>query len=680
MTSGRLCDIRNLALVGASGAGKTTLLESLLVAAGAIGSAGSVEKGTSVSDFDPLEKTLGHSLNTSLCHLEWVDRELSLLDTPGTPDLLGRAQSALDAVETALVCVRANGGVGTLTRRVMADASGLCRMLVVTGIDAPGVDLAALLARITEIFGKVCLPINLPTPDLSGVVDCFFAPDPDAATAFSSVRAAHEALIDQVVELDEDLMTVYLEQGESLTPEQLHAPFERALREGHLIPVCFTSARSGSGVRELLDLIAKLMPSPEEGNPAHFLRGEGEGAEDLVATPDPAAHLVAHVFQIANDAYRGKLAIFRIHQGTLRQGSLIFVGDARKTVKVAHLLKLQGKNQMEVAQAGPGEICALARIDEIHRDAVLHDSHDEDRLHRAPRVYPQPVAGLALRPTKLGDEQKLAEALGQLCEEDPCLAVEYDIQGKQTVVRALGQTHLKILCEALSQRWGLKLDTAPPAVPYRETIGAVGQARYRHKKQSGGAGQFGEVELRVEPLARGAGFEFVDQVKGGTIPGQFMPAVEKGVRQALAEGALAGFPVQDLRVVVLDGKHHAVDSNEVSFVSAARHAVLDAIAQSRPQLLEPYVTALVRTRDEMFGSVSGEISARRGRLLGTDSPQAGWTEINSQLPLAEMDGFEARIKSLLAGDCGLTVSFSHYENAPLDIQSRLAKAWEGGEQ
>lgn len=676
--SDRLCDIRNLALLGASGAGKTSLLESLLVASKAISSAGLVEKGTTVSDFDPLEKSFGHSLNTSVCHLDWGGSSVTLLDTPGTPDLVGRVLSAQAAVETALVCVRASGGVGTLTRRVMEGASGLCRMLVVTGIDAPGVDLAALVERFREIFGKACLPINLPSADLSSVVDRFFAPDPGAATAFSSVQAAHEALIDQVVELDEALMTVYLEQGESLAPEQLHAPFEKALREGHLIPVCFTSARSGAGLNELLDLIARLMPSPEEGNPAHFLRGEGEEAEDLVARPDPDGHLVAHVFLVSNDAYRGRMAVFRIHQGRIAVGSQVYVGDARKTLKVAHLLRLQGRGQQEIASAGPGEICALARVEDIHRDAVLHDSHDEDRLHRAPALYPQPVAGLALRPVKLGDEQKLAGALQQLREEDPCLAIEYDTQGKQTVIRALGQTHLKILCEALRQRWNLNLDTAPPSVPYRETISAPGQARYRHKKQSGGAGQFGEVELRVEPLSRGSGFEFVDQVKGGTIPGQFMPAVEKGVRQALAEGALAGFPIQDLRVVVLDGKHHAVDSNEVSFVSAARHAVLDAIAAARPLLLEPYVTALVRARDEQFGNVSGEITARRGRLLGTDSLQAGWTEINSQLPLAEMDGFEARIKSLLAGDCGLAVSFSHYESAPAEIQSRLAKAWEGG--
>lgn len=677
MTPSSVHDIRNLALVGAAGAGKTTLLEALLAVSGAIGAAGSIERGDTVSDFDPQEKSLGHSIYTSLAHLEWADHWVNALDTPGTPDFLGRALAAMEAVETAVVCVSATSGVEMMTRRVMDAAQGLCRMIVVTKIDAANADLPALLARLGEVFGKECLPINLPAADGTRIVDCFFAPDYDAPTAFSSVRAAHDTLVDQVVEVDEALMALYLEQGQALDPAQLHAPFEQALREGHLIPVCFASARTGAGITELLDVCARLMPDPTEGNPPHFVKGEGAEVRAVKVSPDADAHVIAHVFQVSNDPYRGKLGIFRIHQGSVRPNTQLYIGEARKSFKASHVLRLQGRNQVEIPLGVTGDICAVARIDEIHRDAVLHDSHDEDRFHLIPPSFPQPVAGLALIPQKLGDEQKLSEALHMLRDEDPCLAVEFDEQSKKTVIRGLGEAHLKVVLEQLQQRWGLKLDTAPPAVPYRETVGGFAEARYRHKKQSGGAGQFGEVALKVEPLERGAGFEFVDQVKGGTIPGHFMQAVEKGVRQALADGVLAGFPVHDIRVTVLDGKHHAVDSNEVSFITAGRHATMEAVAQARPTLLEPVVTVVIRVQDEHFGNLSGEFSSRRGRLIGTDSPQPGWTEITAQVPLSEMEGFEARAKALLAGDSAYSVAFSHYEAAPGEVQQRLARAWSG---
>jgi len=668
-------DIRNLALVGAVGTGKTTLLEALMLAAGELSSAGSIEGGDTLSDFDPHEKQLGHSLYASLAHLEWAHRWINLIDAPGTADFLGRALPALAAVETAAVCVDAAAGVQMATQRLMAHAQGLCRLVIVTRIDASGSRPAETLAALQQAFGKVCLPINLPSSDGSRVVDCFFSPEYQARTAFCSVLEAHDALIDQVVELDEALMEIYLDQGQSLNPEQLHAPFEQALREGHLIPVCFTSARTGAGLHELLEIIAQLMPDPTEGNPPAFLKGEGEEARPVAVSADPQGHVLAHVFQVANDPYRGKLAIFRLHQGRLQAGASLFIGDQRKPFKAAHLLRLQGRQQVEIPGCVAGDICALARAEDIHRDAVLHDSRDEDGYHLRPTDFPSPIAGMALMPHKAGDEQKLAEALHQLRDEDACLAVEFDAQARRTVLRGLGDLHLRTAIEQLQRRWNIGLDTALPTVPYRETIAGGAEARYRHKKQSGGAGQFGEVALRVEPLARGAGFEFQDAVKGGAIPGQFMGAVEKGVRQALAEGALAGFPVHDLRVVVMDGKHHSVDSNEISFVSAARQAVLQALAEARPLLLEPLVSVVIRAAEGHFGTLSGEFSSRRGRVVSTDSPRAGWIELSAQVPLAEMEGFEMRIKSLLAGDSDFTIAPDHYEPAPSEVQQRLAREW-----
>jgi elongation factor G len=556
---------------------------------------------------------------------------------------------------------------------MMAAAKGKCRMIVINRIDAAGVDFAALMESLVAEFGPECLPVNLPSPDGSHVVDCFFAPPPNAATAFSSVSAAHEAIVDQIVELDEALMAKYLEQGESLDPDQLHAPFELALRQGHLVPVCFVSARSGAGVRELLDILGKLAPDPTEGNPPAFLIGEGAAAKPADVQLDAQRHAIAHVFQVANDPYRGKLGLFRIHQGQVTPNSQLYIGDGRKAFKVAHLLRMQGRNAVETPIAVPGDLCAVARVDEIQRDAVLHDSHDEDYFHLAPTPFPQPVFGLALMTRKPADEQKLSEALARLLDEDPCLEVSFDPRNRRTVVRGLGEQHLKIVLDELSSRWNLQLDTAAPSIPYRETISLVAEARYRHKKQSGGAGQFGEVALRVEPLERGAGLVLADEVKGGAIPTNFMPAVEKGVRQALQEGAFAGFPIQDLRVVVTDGKHHAVDSNEISFVTAARHALIEAVLAARPQVLEPLLDVQVKVADHLFGEVSAELAVRRGRLTSTDSPAAGWTLISARVPMAGLDGFEARLKAICAGESEFILEAGGYEPAPQDVQSQLAR-------
>ena len=666
-------DIRNVALLGQAGCGKTELLEALLSSAGAINAAGSLERGDTVSDYDAQEKAIGHSINVSITHLESAEHWVNLLDTPGTPDFLGRALAALPAVETAIVVVNAQTGIEPVTRRVMAAAAGKCRMIVVNKIDASGVDLAALQDSIATTFGPECLPINLPSPDGSGVIDCFFTPDYEAGTAFSTVTAAHEQIVDQIVEVDEDLMALYLEQGESLDPEQLHDPFEQALREGHLVPVCFVSARTGAGVAELLEILGRLMPDPTEGNPPQFLRGEGEAAQPVDISCSPDAHVVAHVFQVSNDVFRGKLGIFRIHQGTVTPNTQLFVGDGRKPFKVSHLLRLQGKNQVEIPEGVPGDICAVARVDEVHRDAVLHDSHEEDYLHLVSPSYPRPVFGQALVPRKHGDEQKLSDALHRLLDEDPCLEVDTDPRGKGSVLRGLGETHLKVVLEQLENRWNVQVDTAPPSIPFRETIASNAESRYRHKKQSGGAGQFGEVALRISPLERGAGIQFVDAIKGGVIPGQYIPAVEKGVRQAAEEGVLAGFPLHDLEVTVFDGKFHTVDSNEISFVTAARHALQEAASAARPLLLEPLVQVQIETGETHFGDVSADLSSRRGRLTGTDSAGAGRTRIIGLVPMVEMDGFESRLRAISGGDAVCEIDFSHYEAAPHDLQSRMQR-------
>ena len=664
--------IRTLALVGHGGCGKTTLAEALLARAGAITSVGTVEKGTTVCDFDPLEKQFQHSLNASTVHLQHRDTRIHLIDTPGLPDFIGRAIGALPAVDTAAIVVNAQNGVEMITGRMMhwARRRDLCRMIIVNKIDAENVDLPGVLAKIQAAFGRECLPINLPAEGAKRVVDCFFSPSGTAD--FSSVEAAHSALVDQVVEVDEELMAQYLEKGE-IEPEALHAPFEKALREGHLIPVCFVSARNGAGVAELLDVIVKLMPNPTEGNAPQLVKGAGEKAQPVRAEPDPKKHVIAHVFKVMIDPYVGKVGIFRVHQGTITRDSQLFIGEGRKAFKVGHPYLLQGKEFVETDALVPGDIGAVAKVDEIHFDAVLHDSHEEDQIHMVPLEFPTPMHSLAIEPKRRGDEQKISDALHKLSAEDPTFKVEHNATVNQTVISGLGDLHMRYILERMTKQYNVEVSTKPPRIPYRETITARAEGHHRHKKQTGGAGQFGEVFLKVEPLKRGSGFEFVDQVKGGAIPNQFIPAVEKGVRQVLDAGPVAGYPVHDVRVIVYDGKYHDVDSKEVAFIAAGKRAFMDAISKARAIVLEPIVNIEITAPEANMGDIAGDLSSKRGQLSGTDSLAPGTLVIKGQAPLSELGNYLARLKSVTAGQGSYTIEFARYEPVPPTVQKTLAE-------
>ena len=670
--------IRTIALVGQSGAGKTTLAEALLARAGAIPAAGSVERGTTVCDYTPLEKQLQHSLKLAVASFDAKTNgeatRIHLLDTPGYPDFLGQSLPALAAVETAAVVINAQNGIEMMTGRFMQWAAkrGLDRLLIVNKIDADNVDLEDLLERIQQTFGKECLPLNLPAADRRKVSDCFFAPSGEAD--FSSVDQAHRKLVDQVVEVDEKLMEAYLEKGE-VTPEELHAPLERALREGHLIPVVFASAKTGAGIAELMNIIVQLLPNPLEGNPPVYVKTAADGkTSELGAEPDPKQHALAHVFKIEIDPYIGRLAVFRVHQGRLTPGGQLYIGEGRKPIKAGHLFLLRGKTQLEVNEALPGDICAIAKIDEIQFDHVLHDSAEDAQVHARPLELPTSVFGLAVLPKKRGDEQKVSDVLHKIIAEDPCFRIEHNAQANETVMRGLGEMHLRTVLEKMSSQYKLELDTRPPSIPYRETIAARAEGHSRHKKQTGGAGQFGEVFLKVEPLPRGGGFEFVDSVKGGAIPNQFIPSVEKGVRSVLDTGYIAGFPLQDVRVIVYDGKSHPVDSKDVAFMSAGRKAFLDALAKARPMVLEPIVNVDIIAPETKMGDIAGELSGHRGQIKGSDTPRPGTVQISAQAPLSELEHFPARLKSLTAGHGSYSLEFSHYEPAPPQLQQKLVAA------
>jgi elongation factor G len=669
-------DIRNLALVGHAGSGKTLLAEALLLDAGAIRTKGSLARGTTVCDFDPQEKKLQHSLDAAICTFEAGDTRINLIDTPGFPDFVGRSLSVLEAVETVGVVVNAITGVESVTEKMMAFVKDreLCRLVIINKIDSREAHVEQTLAQVREMFGRECLPLNLPAEGGKKVLDCFFQPR-GGPTDFGSVESAHTEIIDQVVELDDDLMSLYLEQGEELNPEQLHNPFERALREGHLIPVCFVSAETGAGIHELVDIIRKLMPNPAEGNSPPFLKGEGDNAQRVEVKPDAAKHVVAHVFKVTVDPFVGKLGIFRIHQGTVRNGSQLFVGDARKPFKIAHLFRMMGKDHTEVVAAIPGDICAVAKVDELHFDAVLHDSHDEDQFHLKSIAFPPPMLGVAIEPERRGEEQRISDALHKLIAEDPCVRVEHHASVNETVLYGMGELHLRMMLERMAERYNVHVKTHPPSIPYRETVTRRAEGHCRHKKQTGGAGQFGEVYLKVEALQRGAGFEFVDDVVGGAIPNQFIPAVEKGVRQVLGEGAIAGFPLQDIRVIVYDGKYHPVDSKEVAFVSAGRKAFIDAISQAGPIVLEPIVRVEITAPSQSMGDITGDLATKRGRINGNNSLPGNRVSIGALVPLAELNEYQSRLKSLTGGEGTYTMELSHYDPVPAKKQQELMSAF-----
>ena len=682
-TQVQLPPIRNIALLGQSGSGKSTLIEALLTQANAI-----VEHDEyNIINNTAQEQQAGHSLETWLFHAH----DINFVDTPGTPELFGRAVAVIPAVESVALVINACHGIELVSRKAfeLMQASNKCGLIVITQCDATDARVADTLQALQQRFGSHCLPINLPSADYTTMVDCYFEPDHSADVAIDSVSAAHERLVEQVIEMDDELMERYLEQGQSITPSQLHAPFEQCLREGHLLPVCFVSAKTGAGIAQLLRIISELMPTPAEGNPPPFfkrelvqkvLQDDGtttiESDTPVSVRPDPDAHVIAHVFKVITDPFVGRIGVFRIHQGTIRTGNQLFIGDGRRAFRVNHLLKLQGNQSVEVDAAGPGDICAVARVDNIHFDAVLHDSHDEDHFYLQPVTLPRPMSALAVETSRHGDEQKLSDALQRMTVEDPSFAVKGIINGQRAgrnemVICGLGRVHLQTVLDKMRTVYHLDVVTRLPDIPYRETILKSASGHHRHKKQSGGSGQFGEVFLRIEPLPRGAGFQFASEVVGGVIPSQYLPAVEKGVREVMSHGPIAGYQMQDIRVVVYDGKHHSVDSKEIAFVTAGKKAFLDAISRAEPILLEPHMAVQVTAPVWSVGDITGHLSTERGVITGSQAKASGEVCIEAVAPLATMLEYSTVLRSMTSGEGEFEMEFRCYQQAPAAVQLAL---------
>lgn len=663
-------DIRNVLIAGHGLSGKTSLADALLHASGTTNRKASVADGSSFSDFEKEEKEHKHSIYSSILHVDHKGKRINLIDTPGSPDLIGQGLACLPAVETVAVVVNAQSGIEVVTRRMMEAAKdrNLARAIIVNKIDQPDIDLESLVEQIRETFGPECLPINLPGKDRKSVVECLL--NTQGESDFDTVKRCHAAILDQIVEMDENLMEKYL-GGEEPDYAALHAPFEQAMDEAHVIPILFTDARNGVGVMELLDAIAQHFPSPLEGNPRNFYSGEGENQRRFEYANNPNGLLLAHVFKVATDPFVGKLAVFRVHQGKAAGNSQVIIGHSKKPIKLGHVFHLQGKEHREADAIIAGDIGAVAKIEEIHTGDVLHDDHALDSVHLKPLTFPTPMYGLAVTPKARGDEQKISGALTKIAEEDPTFKFHTDRQTHEMVINGLGELHLRLVLERLKNR-GLHVDTKPPKIAYKETISAKAEGHHRHKKQTGGAGQFGEVYLRIEPMERGKGFEFVDEVFGGTIPGQFIPAVEKGVRDVLEQGAIAGYPLEDVRVIVYDGKHHPVDSKEVAFRAAGKYAFIDAIQKAKPVLLEPIVNMEVTVPEANVGTVTGDLSGKRGRIQGTDILPGGLAQVKAIAPLSEVMQYQSQLKSVTGGQGSFVMEFSHYEPVPPQVQQQIA--------
>ena len=661
-------DIRNIALLGHGGSGKTTLGEAMLHAAKVTGRLGSVDDGSSHLDYSDIEKERKHSVDTALAHFEHEGKTVNLIDAPGYPDFIGGAICAVGGADIGVIVISATAGIEVNTRRLFKASrdAGLPVAIVVNKIDSDNVQLDRLMGEITETFGQACKPVNLPTGGATGVIDCFANESGDAD--FGDVADAHTELTESIIEADEELMEAYL-GGEEVPAEKLSAAFATAMVEGTVVPVLFAAAKAEVGVVELMDVIAKYFPSAAGIPPRAIRAAEAEDADAVEVTPDPDKPFVGQAFKITADPFVGKLAWIRVLQGTAAPDTTYVLRDEKKGGKIGHLFKVLGKETGEVKKAVAGEIIALAKVEEIRLGDVLHAEPTPMFADTPPT--PTPMYSLAVTPKSRGDEQKISEALSRLADEDPTFAASRDDQTHETVISGIGDLHLRIILTKMKNSFDLEVETKPPKIPYKETITAKAEGHHRHKKQTGGAGQFGEVYLRVEPMERGEGFEFVNDLFGESIPRQYLPAIEKGVRDVLGTGAIAGYPLEDVRVSVYDGKHHPVDSKEVAFRAAGKFAFIDAVEKAKPAILEPIVDMEITVPQSYMGDITSDLAGRRGRIQGQDALPGGQYVIKAQVPLSEVMQYNSQLRSVTGGQGSYAMELSHYEPVPGNVQQQI---------
>jgi len=663
-------DIRNIVLLGHGGSGKTTLAEAMLHRCGVITRMGTVEDANTLSDFEPEARQHKHSTSSTLLFATYQGKEINLIDTPGYPDFIGQALAALPAVETAVIVVNAQNGIEVNTRRLFhaAGEMGLARMIVINKIDMNRDGLPDLVEQLKATLGSELHCINLPKDYGRDVVDCF---DQDSgSTDFGDARTIHQEMVESVVEVDDAQMEKYL-SGEPIDLPALRQCFVKAMNLGHVVPILFTAAKSEVGVDDLLHILVDDLPSPENGKAKRLRHGDQPDSplEEVPASADKP--LLAHVFKVTTDPYVGKLAMLRIIQGKMDSNTMFVCGGEKKAHKALHVLKVEGREHPEFGAAYAGDLVALSKVEDIHVDQIVHDPNVPNEWHPVLPKYPVPMYSLAIEPKSRGDEVKISGALAKLAEEDPTFRITHDSQTHEMVISGIGDLHLRVILEKMKNRFNLEVTTKVPKIAYRETITAKAEGHHRHKKQTGGAGQFGEVFLRIEPLERGQGFEFVNDIFGGTIPSQYVPSVEKGVHDLLECGAVAGFPVQDVRVIVYDGKYHPVDSKDIAFRTAGKYAFKDAMSKARPVLLEPVVNMEITIPEKFMGDITGDLNGRRGRVIGVDSQPGGMAVIRASAPLAELGTYNGQLRSVTSGQGSFIMEFSHYDVVPPQAQVKI---------
>ena len=690
MAKAKVENLRNIAFCGHGSAGKTTLVDRILVKTGAVSGQPSVDDGTSICDFDAEEKNHKYTVEASITHFDHAGKRFNVIDTPGYPDFIGQTIGALYGVDTAAIVINAQAGIEVNTRRVFEEAgkAGIGRVVVINKMDGDNIDFPGLITSIKEMFGNGCALLTVPVghgADFKGAINTL-KPSGDTAGALMDVDEIREPLIESIIEVDEAVMERYFE-GTPPTDEELTRLIVKAVAEGSLIPILCCSGKADLGVDEMLDAMCMCCLSPADITWQAMKDGEAVDLEPKADGP-----LCARVFKTRIDPFVQKLSVIRVYSGTLKKDAQVPASSARKGIKLGPLLELQASETEPVDTAGPGDIVAIAKMEDLHTGTSI----GELELPAIP--FPTPMVGLAVSPKSRGDETKLSGALGKVDEEDPTFLLDRDPQTKELVMTGMSELHLSVIQERLARRDKLEVETKEPKIPYRETIQANSEGSYRHKKQSGGRGQFGEVHIRMKPLPRGTNidefatkdqfasmksfhyddvndFLWVDSVVGGVIPGNFMPAIEKGFKERLNRGVIAGYQVQNLCIEVFFGKHHPVDSSEAAFKTAASMAFRNMFQEAKPSLLEPVVTIAITVPEDNVGDVYSDMSGRRGRVLGSDSAGGNLQTVKAEVPLAEVTTYARSLSSMTGGQGSYTMEFSHYDVVPPNVQQEiLAKA------
>jgi len=673
-------NIRNLALLSHNGAGKTSLAEAMLFTAGAIKRLGKVDDGSSTSDYDPTEVKRNISISLSMLPYQWKGSKINLIDTPGYPDFVGEVKAAIRASEGAIIVVCAASGVEVGTEQVWAysEEANLPRLIFINKMDRENADFYRTVEELQSKFGRRCIPVQLPIGahnDFQGIIDLLTMKsylgspakeDEIPSELQSQADSFREKLVEAVAEIDDSLIEKYL-GGEELSTEELNDGLRQGTVTGKLLPILVGSAMQNVGTGLLLDAISNYLPSPKERD---VVIAADSDKEEAIA-PSQEAPLAALVFKTSADPYVGRLTYFRVYNGVIDSNSQVWNATQGDTERIGQLFVLRGKNQEPVSQVRAGDIGAVAKLNLTGTGDTL-GSRDKP-LKIVPISFPTPTFSEAVYPKTKADLDKLGPSLSKLSEEDPTLRVHRDTDTNETILSGLGETQLEVAAEKMARKFGVNIELKTPRVPYRETITTSTQAEYKHKKQTGGHGQFGHVLLKLEPLPRGGGCEFADKVVGGRIPKNYIPAVEKGVNEAFQEGVLAHYPVADMKVTVYDGSYHPVDSSEICFKIAGAGALKQGMSEAQPILLEPIMNIKVRAPDAYTGDIIGDLNTKRAQVQGMN-PENGVNVIEAQVPQAEVLRYAIDLKSITQGKGSFTVEFSHYQEAPAAAAQKVIAA------